>query len=79
MLSVASGPSSGWITALPGAPSTRLSDGDFVLAGRHLFGLGVATTVVTQPCQCGVTDAEHYDHAMVCKLTAGMSTLRHDI
>jgi hypothetical protein len=79
MLSVASGPSSGWITALPGAPSTRLSDGDFVLAGRHLFGLGVATTVAAQPCQCGVTDAEHCDHAMVCKLTAGMATLRHDI
>ena len=79
MLSAASGPSAGWVTALPGAPSTRLSDADFVLAGRHLFGLGTATTIATQPCPCGARDAEHSDHAMACKQTAGMATLRHDI
>ena len=79
MLSAVSGPSSGWVTALPGAPSTRLGDGDLVLAGRQLLGLGVAITLATQPCQCCVTDAEHLDHAMVCKQTAGMATVRHDI
>ena len=45
----ASGPSPGWVTALPSAPSTRLRGADFVLAGRHLLGLGTATTVATQP------------------------------
>ena len=79
MLSAASGPSSGWVTALPGAPSTRLSEADFVLAGRHLLGLGTATTIATQPCPCGARDAEHSDHAMACKQTAGMATLRHNI
>ena len=39
----------------------------------------VATTIATHPCQCSVTDDEHLDHAMVCKPTAGMATLRHDI
>ena len=61
---------------LPGALFTRLSDCDCVLAGRNLFGLGVATTVATQPCHCEVTGAEHYDGAMDCKLTAGKATLR---
>ena len=79
MLSAASGPSSGWVTALPGVPSTRLSDADFVLAGRHLFGLGTATVIATQPCPCGAIDAEHSDHAMACKQTARMATLRHDV
>ena len=40
MMSAMSGPSSGWVTALPGAPSTRLHDGDFVLAGRHFVLAG---------------------------------------
>ena len=79
MLRAESGPSSGWVTALPGAPSTLLSDGDFVLAGRHLLGIGMATTIATQPRQWGVTEAEHLGHAMVCKLTAAMAKLRHDI
>ena len=79
MLSAASGPSSGWVPALPGAQSILLSDGDFVLAGRHLLGLGVDTTIATQPCHCSATDAEHLDHTMACKLTAGMATLRYDI
>ena len=79
MLSAASGPSSGWATALPGAPSTRLSDAEFVLTGRHLLGPGTATTIATQPCPCGAIDAEHSDHAMACKQTARMATLRHDI
>ena len=55
MLSAACGPSSGWVTAPPCAPCTRSSDGDFVFAGRHLFGLGVATAEATQPCQSWVT------------------------
>ena len=79
MSSAASGPSSGWVTALPGAPSTRLSDADFVLASRHLLGLGTATTIATQLCPCGAIDVEHSDHAMTCKQTAGMATLRNDI
>ena len=70
---------------LPGAPSTCLSKGDFVLAGRHLLGLGVylfttaphpqglvATTIATQPCHCGVTNAKHLDDGMACNPAAGM-------
>ena len=79
MLSAASGPSSGWVTALSSAPCKCLGDGPFVLAGKHLFGLGLATTVSTQPCQCRVTGAEHSDHERVKKLTAGMATLRYGI
>ena len=33
MLSVASGPSLGWVTALPGAPSKRFSNSAFILVG----------------------------------------------
>ena len=72
-----------------GAPSTRLSNGGFVLASRHLLGLGVAATIATQPYHCGVTNAEHLDHAIACKLTnkpkyrgittAGMATVCQDI
>ena len=79
MLSAASGPLSGRATALPGAPSMCLSNGDFVLAGTHIFSFGVAITLASQPCQCEVTDAEHCDHVIVCKLTAGIAILRHDI
>ena len=79
MFSAASGPSSGCVTALASAPSTHISDADFVLAGRHLLGLGTASTIATQPCPCGVIDAEHSGHAMACKQTAGMATSRHDI
>ena len=79
MMSASSGLSSGWVTALPSDPSTRLSNDDFVLASRYLLSLGVATTIATQPCHCGATDAEDLDQAMVCKLTARMATLRHDI
>ena len=68
-----------WVTALLGDPSTRLSDGDVVLAGRHLLDLVVATTIATQPCHCGATDAEHSDHAMACKSIAVMATLHHDV
>ena len=66
------------MTALLGALSTRFSNADFVLAGRHLLGLGMATTIATQPCPRGATDDEHSDHAMACKQTAVMATLRHD-
>ena len=58
MLSAASGPLSGWVAALPAAPSNRLSDGDVVLATRHLLGLCVATTLSKQLYQCGDTDIE---------------------
>ena len=68
-----------WVTALPGDLSTRLSVGDFVLDDRHLLGLGAATTIATQPCQCGVTDAEHLDRAMFCSPTARLATLRFDV
>ena len=80
MLSATSSPSSGWVTALPGALSTRLRDADFVLAGRHLLGLGMVTTT-TQPCPCITTDAGHSmeDHVMAYKQTAGMAILRHNI
>ena len=53
-------------------------DGDIVLTERHLLSLGVASIAATQPCQCGVTDADHLYYAMVCKLTAGMAMSRHD-
>ena len=79
MLSAASSPSAGWVTALLGALSTRLSNCDFVLASRFLLGLGMATTIATQPCPCSATDAEHLDHAMACKVIAGIGdvTLRY--
>ena len=52
---------------------------DFILAGRHLLGLGVASAIATQPCQCSGIDAERLDHEMACKLIARMKTFRHDI
>ena len=61
------------------APHPRLSNGDFALAGRYHFDLDVPTTVAKQPCQCRVTDAEHHNNTMDCKLTAGVATLRHDV
>ena len=79
MLSAASGPSSGWVTALPGATSTRLGDGDAVFAGSHRLSLGVATSIVTQHILCGVTDDVNLNHAMVRKPTARMATLRHNV
>lgn len=79
LLSAAAGPASAWLTALPGASTTRLCDADFVSAGRHLLGLGVPVRVSAPPCLCGAGDAGRPDHAMVCKQTAGMATLRHDI
>ena len=62
MLGAARAPSTGHVTALSGTPSKCFSDGDFVLASRLRLGLGVATAIAPQPCQCGVTDAEHLDH-----------------
>ena len=79
ILSAASGSSSGLVTALPGAPSTRLSDADFVLARRQLLGPGTAATIANQPCPYGATDAGHSDHAMACKQTAEMALLCHHI
>ena len=68
MLSAAPGPSLECVTALPGAPPTHFSHGDFVLAGRQLFSLGVAITIATQPHQCMcVIDAELLDHVVICK------------
>ena len=78
MLSVATGPSMAWVTAFPGAATTQLGNADFVIAGRHLLGLGLPTHVPLPPCLCGAGDASSMDHAMVCKLQAKMAALRHD-
>ena len=78
LLSAACGPASAWLTALQGAPSTRLGDEDFVYAARHLLGLGAPMDIADSACFCGASDAAHPDHAMACKLCAGMITLRHD-
>jgi hypothetical protein len=77
--SAASGPAGAWLTALPGASTTRLGDAAFVSAGQHLLGLGPQTAVAVAPCQCRAGGAAHADHAMVCTTTKGMATLRHDI
>jgi hypothetical protein len=79
MRSVASGPSTAWLTALPCAATTTLSDPAFISAGRHMLGLGPPTGVEVPPCPCGAEGAGQPDHAMVCKLTCGKITLRHDI
>ena len=76
MLYASSDPSSRWVIGLSSAPSTCLSSGDFVLTGRHL---GVATKNAKQPCQCGVTDAKHLNHAIVYKITSRMAMLCHDV
>ena len=77
--SAASGPAGAWLTALPGAPTTRLGDAAFTHAGQHLLGLGPQAAVAVAPCQCGAGSAAHADHAMVCSLTKGMAVLRHDM
>jgi hypothetical protein len=79
MRSAASGPAGAWLTALPGAPTTRLGDAAFVFAGQHLLGLGPQTAVAAPPCLCGAEGAANPDHAMVCALVKGMASLRHDL
>ena len=79
MHSVASGPSAAWLTALQGAPSTRLGDEAVVCGGRHLLGMGVPVRMVGRPCTCGAEAPARWDHYMVCRHTAGTRTIRHDI
>jgi hypothetical protein len=76
--SAANGPAAAWITALPTVPSTRLSDPDFVMAGRHLLGLGVPTPVDTPPCGCEAPCSTNPDHPISCKANAGPAMLRHN-
>ena len=78
MRSAASGPASAWITALPGSPATRLTDGHFLLAGRHLLGLGMSTQLQPPPCHCGAASSHAPDHAMACKYNAGAKMMRHN-
>ena len=79
MHSVATGPSTAWLTALQGAPTTRLSDEAVVSGGRLQMGLGVPMQVVGRLCSCGASGPARWDHPMVCRHTAGMRTIRHDI
>jgi hypothetical protein len=77
--SASTGPSSGWLTALPMTPALRLTNAEFVMAGRHLLGLGVPSPVDVPPCNCTAGDATTQDHALSCKHNAGQATVRHDI
>jgi hypothetical protein len=78
MRSAANGPASAWITALPGSHTTRLQDGHFLLAGRHLFGLGPSAQLETPPCYCTGGNPRAVDHAHSCPQNAGPITMRHD-
>ena len=77
--SAANGPASAWITAVPAAFTTRLPDADFVMAGRHLLGLGVPTSIALRPCECGSPDSLLPDHAPACKCNAKHNTMRHNL
>ena len=76
--SAAAGPATAWITALPVTPGLRLSDAEFVMAGRHLLGLGAPTPVDIPPCDCTAGDLATPDHALSCNHNAGEATVRHD-
>jgi hypothetical protein len=76
--SAASGTSAAWLTAVPTVPTLRLTDSDFVMAGRHRLGLGVPAPVGSPPCVCGAADSSKADHALSCRLNAGYNTMRHD-
>ena len=77
--SAANGPASAWITAVPVAITTRLPDADFVMAGRHLLGLGVPTSIALPPCECGSPDSLLPEHPPACKCNAGHNTMRHNL
>jgi hypothetical protein len=76
--SASGGTASAFLTALPG-PTTRLSNGAFVMYARHRLGLGVASGMRIPRCPCGAGDADQPDHAMNCRQAAPDLTLRHDI
>ena len=76
--SASCGPASAWLTALPTAPTLRLSNGEFFAAGRHLLGLGVTTAVDVPPCHCTAGDSTTPDHALSCNRNAGEASMRHN-
>ena len=74
-------PASAFLEVLPVAPTLRLSDRDFRSALQlRLRLLEVLSAAIGLTCGCKrklcETDAEH---ALLCKLLSGASTLRHDI
>lgn len=77
--SVANGPASAWLTALPVTPTMRLGNDDFAMAGRHRLGLGVPAPVDMPPCRCTSGDSSTPDHAMSCNKLAGEATMRHNM
>ena len=77
--SAATGPASAWITVVPAAFTTRLGDAEFVMAGRHLLGLGVPTSIALRPCECGAPDSLQPDHPLACKCNARIHTMRHNL
>lgn len=76
--SAGNGPASAWLTALPVTPVMQLSNADFVMAGRHRLGLGVASPVDMPPCPCSSGDSALPDHAMSCNKYAGEASMRHN-
>ena len=78
MRSAANGPASAWITALPGTPTTRMANAPFLLAGRHLLGMGPSAQLQPPPCHCSAGGSRAPDHAMSCKHNAGVITMRHN-
>ena len=78
MRSVASGPSSAWLEAVPAAAHLRLSNAAFLAAARHRLGLAMPLMAAAPACDCGHEDAASPDHAHVCNATKGLRTSRHD-
>ena len=76
--SASCGPASAWLTALPTAPTLRLSDAEFLMAGRHLLGLGVPSSVDVPPCNCTAGDSTTLDHALSCNHNSGEAIVRHN-
>jgi hypothetical protein len=76
--SASCGPASAWLTALPMTPTLRLSNAEFLAAGRHLLGLGVPSLVDVPPCHCTTGDSTTPDHALSCNRNAGEASMRHN-
>ena len=77
--SAACGPAAAWLLAAPCSPTLRLSNEDFVAAGRHRLGLGLGARASRPPCLCGAGSATAFDHAMVCDTGKRWWHFRHNL
>lgn len=81
LLSAANGAASGWLNALPVAPTAVLSDGDVESALQLRLGeLRLPEAAIGQRCFCKQrSQRSSADHALTCLSLSGCIAQRHDI